>query len=407
MAQEIKDRDVFIVSCVRTPIARGYAKTGGLFGMKPVELLANTLKEVVKRAEIDASLVEDVICGVVSPLKEQGGNIPRFASLLAGFPITVPGVQLNRMCGSGQQAIHFASQAIGSGDMEVVIACGVEMMSTVPLGSDFSKDTYFGQNMKMQHQVLHQGVSAEMIAEKYKLTRDELDRFSGRSHELSASAISHGYFEKEIMPIQYKKIDDNGNQITVTVDKDEGVRVPVDYEKMKTLKTPFKKEKGLITPANASQISDGSSAVLLVSGKKVKELGLKPKARIVACVTVGSDPEFMLTGPITATQKVLLKSGLSVDQIDVFEINEAFASVVLAWQKEIRPDPSKVNPLGGAIALGHPLGASGAVLMTKMAHYLERTGKRYGLQSMCIGFGQATATIIENINYSTIPRAKL
>jgi len=270
--EEIKDRDVYIVSSVRTPIARGYAKGGGLYGMKPVELLAKTLKEVVNRANIDASLVDDVICGVVSPLKEQGGNIPRFAALLAGFPVTVPGVQLNRMCGSGQQAVHFASQAIGSGDTEVVIACGVEMMSTVPIGSDFSKDTYFGKDMKMPHRVMHQGVSAEMIAEKYKLTRDELDRFSGRSHELASSAISHGYFEKETMKVEYKKQDDTGKEINVVISQDEGVRVPVDYEKMKTLKTPFKKEGGLITPANASQLSDGSAAVLLVSETKRVEI---------------------------------------------------------------------------------------------------------------------------------------
>lgn len=394
---EILDREVYIVGSVRTPITRGYSN-GALVGAKPVELLAETLQEVVKRSKVPADQVEDVICGCVSPLREQGGNIPRFAALLAGFPVTVPGVQLNRMCGSGQQAVHFASQAIRAGDMDAVIACGIEMMSVVPMGSDWLLDEEFVK--KMPYKILNQGVSAEMIAEKYKLTREELDQISGLSHERAAEAIKNGHFKKEILPIKVKKAD--GTE--VIVDKDEGVRVPVDYAKMKALKTPFMKG-GKITAANASQISDGSSAVMLVSGRKVKELKLTPLARIVACVTVGSDPEYMLTGPIPATQKALKKAGLTADDIDLFEINEAFASVILAWMKEIKPKPERVNPNGGAIALGHPLGASGAILMTKMVHYLERTGKRYALQTMCIGFGQATATIIENMNAS--PKAKL
>jgi len=394
---EIKDRDAYIVGCVRSPIGRGYPN-GALQGIKPVELLALTLQEVVKRSNVPASHVEDVVCGVVAPVKEQGGNIPRFAALLAGYPVTVPGVQLNRMCGSGQQAVHFASQAIRAGDMDVVVACGVEMMSVVPMGSDWQFDEDFVK--KMPYKILNQGVSAEMIAEKYNLSRDDLDKISGQSHEKASEAIKKGYFKKEIMPVKVKKAD--GNE--VVVDKDEGVRVPVDYAKMKSLKTPFK-QGGRISAANASQISDGAGAVMLVSGRKLKELNLKPLARIVACVTVGSDPEYMLTGPIPATQKVLQKAGLTVDDIDLFEINEAFASVVLAWMKELKPNPDRVNPAGGAIALGHPLGASGAILMTKMVHYLERTGKKYALQTMCIGFGQATATIIENMNAS--PKAKL
>jgi len=393
----IQDRDVYIVGCVRTPIGRGYAG-GALNGIQPVELLALTLAEVVKRSKVPAEQVEDVICGVVSPVKEQGANIPRFAALMAGFPVSVPGVQLNRMCGSGQQAVHFAAQAIGSGNMDAVIACGVEMMSVVPMGSDWKVDADFSK--KIPHRILHQGVSAEMIAEKYKLTRDELDKFSGQSHEKAAEAVKKGYFKKEIMPVKVKKTD--GSE--VVVEKDEGIRVPVDYGKMKTLKTPFK-AGGLITPANASQISDGSGAVMLVSGKKLKELGLKPLARIVACAVVGSDPEYMLLGPIPATQKVLKMANLTVKDIDLFEINEAFASVVLAWMKELKLDAEKVNPNGGAIAMGHPLGASGAILMTKMVHDLERTGKRYGLQTMCIGFGMATATIIENLN--AVPKSKL
>eukprot|EP01132_Coremiostelium_polycephalum_P002468 gene2468-3053_t len=397
MSNQIKDRDVFIVECVRTPIARGYAN-GSLHSVKPIDLLAQTLDELMKRSKVDKSLVEDVICGVVSPVKEQGANIPRFALLKAGFPINVPGVQLNRMCGSGQQAIHFASQGIASGDIDIAIGCGLEMMSVVAMGSDWQLDDpdfTKGFNFK----VLHQGVSAELIAEKYKLTRDELDKFSGRSHELCAEAQKKGYFNSQIMPV---KVGDKW------VSKDEGVRVPVDYTKMAKLKTPFK-EGGLITAANASQISDGASAVLLVSGKKVKELGLKPRARIVSCAVVGSDPELMLLGPIPATKKALEKANLQVKDIDVFEINEAFASVVLAWQKDLNIEWSKVNPNGGAIAHGHPLGATGAILMTKMVNELERTGKKYALQTMCIGFGQATATIIENCNSNSpiSPKSKL
>lgn len=302
------------------------------------------------------------------------------------------------MCGSGQQAVHFASQAIRAGDMDAVIACGVEMMSVVSMGSDWQLDEDFVN--KMPFKILNQGVSAEMIAEKWNISRDDLDKISGQSHEKAADAIKKGYFKKEILPIKVKKAD--GTE--VVVDKDEGVRVPVDYAKMKNLRTPFK-QGGRISAANASQISDGAGAVMLVSGRKVKELNLKPIARIVAAVTIGSDPEYMLTGPIPATQKVLQLAGLTVDDIDLFEINEAFASVVLAWMKDIKPNPDRVNPAGGAIALGHPLGASGAILMTKMVHYLERTGKRFALQTMCIGFGQATATIIENLNPA--PKAKL
>jgi len=272
------------------------------------------------------------------------------------------------------------------------------MMGVVQMGSDWQLDESFAK--KFPYKVLHQGVSAEMIAEKWKVTRDDLDKLSGQSHEKASVAQKKGYFKREIMPVTVSKADGT----SVVVESDEGIRVPVDYAKMKTLKTPFK-PNGLITAANASQISDGASAVLLVSGKKLKELGLKPRARIVQCTVVGSDPEYMLDGPIPATRQCLKRAGLTVDQIDLFEINEAFASVVLAWIKELKPDPAKVNPNGGAIAMGHPLGASGAILMTKMVHELERTGARYGLQTMCIGFGQATATIIENVNYK--PKAKL
>ncbi|KAF2076965.1 hypothetical protein CYY_001741 [Polysphondylium violaceum] len=390
----INDRDVYIVDCVRTPIGRGY-NNGALHSVQPIDILAHTLSELLKRNEkVDRSLIEDVICGVVSPLKEQGANIPRFAALKAGFPNNVPGVQLNRMCGSGQQAVHFGAQAIKSGDMDIVIGCGVEMMSIVPMGSDWQLDNPdFTHGFKFK--VLHQGVSAEMIAEKYNLTRQELDKFSGRSHELASIAQKNGYFDSQIIPVK--------TPTEKLVAKDEGIRVPVDYKKMASLKTPFK-ENGRISAANASQISDGCSAVLLVSGRKVKELGLTPRARIVSCAVVGSDPEYMLLGPIPATIKVSEKSGIPIQNIDLFEINEAFASVVLAWQKELNIDMSKINPNGGAIAHGHPLGATGCILMTKMVNELERSNKRYGLQTMCIGFGQATATIIENCSFKPIAK---
>eukprot|EP01117_Protostelium_nocturnum_P017596 TRINITY_DN718_c0_g1_i1.p1 TRINITY_DN718_c0_g1~~TRINITY_DN718_c0_g1_i1.p1 ORF type:complete len:479 (+),score=171.06 TRINITY_DN718_c0_g1_i1:214-1437(+) len=398
--KECPGNEVFIVECVRTPIARGYAN-GAFHNIQPSDLLALTLKELVKRAKVDPSHVEDVIAGCVTPIGEQGANIARIAVLKAGFPDTVPGVQLNRMCGSSQQAIHFAAQAIASGDMDVVIACGVESMSRVPMGSDSIFASGQAEQIEeytknIPYKLLHQGYSAELIAEKWNLKREDLEKLAGRSHERNAEAGKKGYFKKEIVPVTVKKADGT----SVVVDKDEGVRVPVDYKKLSTLKTVFKPD-GVITAGVASQISDGAAAVLLVSARKAKELGLTPRARFVSRSVVGSHPELMLTGPIPASQKALQKAGLSIDQIDVVEINEAFASVVLAWQKELNPkDLNRVNPNGGAIGHGHPLGATGAVLMTKMVHELERSGGRYGLQTMCIGHGQATATIIENLSAS-------
>jgi acetyl-CoA acetyltransferase family protein len=374
-------------------VARGKAD-GALHDVHPVELLAKVLDEVAKRSNVPKVEVEDVIGGIVSPLNEQGANVPRLAALMAGFPNTTAGVQLNRMCGSSQQAVHFAAQAIASGDMDCVIACGVEMMSVVPMGSDsnlMSGNAPIGA--KMPFKVMHQGQSAELIAEKWQLTRPELDKLAGGSHEKADAAIKKGYFKREILPIKVKKAD--GSEVTFSVD--EGVRVPVDYDRMAKLPTPFKKN-GKISAANASQISDGASAVLLVSEAKLKQLKLTPRAKVITRVVVGSDPEYMLDGVIPATRQALKKAGLTKDQIDVFEINEAFGSVVLAWMKDIQPDPAKVNPNGGAQAHGHPLGATGTILMTKLLHELERTGGRYGLQTMCIGFGMATATIIENMN---------
>lgn len=388
------NNDVFIIECVRTPIGRGYSN-GSLHNIQPVDLLALTLNELMKKSGISKSEVEDVITGCVTPIGEQGGNIGRIALLKAGFPEQVPSVQLNRMCGSGQQAIHFASQAIASGDMDCVIACGIEMMGRVTMGSDWiwtdkeKKDDY---SKGLPYKLLHQGESAELMADKWNITREEMDNLSILSHERCANAIQKGYFKREIFPIKITKPD---NSVTI-FDKDEGVRFPVDKVKLTSLK-PIFRTNGRVTAANSSQVSDGASAILLVSAKKLKLLNLHPKARIISRVVVGSHPELMLSGPIPATKKALEKSGLTIDQIDVIEINEAFASVVLAWIKEMKPPHQsleeflkKVNPNGGAIAHGHPLGASGCILMTKLVHELERTGKKYGLQTMCIGFGMAT-----------------
>lgn len=381
-------RDVFIVEAVRTPVGRG-REDGALHPVHPVDLLARTLNECAKRAGVLKSDVEDVIAGCVTPMDKQGANIARLALLKAGFPIEVPGVQLNRMCGSGQQAIHFASQAISAGDMDIAIGGGVEMMGTVPMGSDWGvlDDEFLGS---YPYPLSPMGICAEKLAEKWNITRHESDEFSANSHIKAANAIAQGYFKSQIMPVEVKC---NGS--TRIVDTDEGVRTP-NLEKMAQLKTVFK-ENGTVTAANASQISDGAGAVLLASAEKADKLGLKKRAKIVARVVVGSDPELTLTGPIPATQKVLERAGMKIGDIDAIEINEAFASVVLAWARELKPDMKRVNPNGGAIALGHPLGATGAILMTKLIHELERTGARYGLQTMCIGHGMATATIIENV----------
>ena len=378
-------REVVIVEAVRTPVGK---RNGALSGLLPVHVAAHVLQAVLARAQLDPALVEDVIFGCVTPLGEQGANIARLAALQAGLPVTVPGVTLNRMCGSSQQAIHFAAQAIAAGDMEIVIAGGIEMMSRLPIGSDWPKDW----PPDFPYPLVHQGVSAEMIAEQWGLTREQLDRFAYDSHVKAAAATKRGDFAAEISPIEFTLPDGS----RATLNYDEGIRFEPNLEKMAQLQPAFKPD-GVITAGNASQISDGAAAVLLMSLDKAIGLGLKPRARFSARSVVGSDPVIMLTGPIPATQQALRRAGLTIDQIDAVEINEAFASVVLAWQTEIQPDPARVNPNGGAIALGHPLGATGAILMTKLLHHLERTGGHYGLQTMCIGHGMATATIIERL----------
>ncbi|GAB4522782.1 MAG: thiolase family protein [Anaerolineales bacterium] len=375
--------EVYIISAVRTPIGVGKPGKGALSGIPPVALAAHVLQEAVQRAGIAPKKVEDVVWGCVSPIGEQGGNLGRLVILKAGFPVEVPGVTLNRMCGSSQQAVHFAAQAILAGDMDIVIAGGTEVMSRVPIGSDWPEVW-----PELPYKLVHQGVSAEMIAEKWHLSRQELDAFACQSHLRAMQAIQEGYFRTQIAPVP---LPDGG-----LFETDEGVRMPPDREKMAALKPVFK-EDGVVTAGNSSQISDGAAALVLASPKAVGMYNLTPRARIVGRVVVGSDPVLMLDGPIPATRKVLAKTGLRLEEMDVIEINEAFASVVLAWARELQPDMGRVNPNGGAIAHGHPLGATGAVLMTKLLHELERTGGRYGLQTMCIGHGMATATIIERL----------
>jgi acetyl-CoA acetyltransferase family protein len=374
--------DVFIISAVRTAIGIG-KPNGALQPFQPVELAAAVIREALRRAEIDPVRLEDVLWGVATPLNDQGGNLARLAALKAGLPVSVPGVSINRMCGSGQQAIHFAAQAILAGDADILVAGGSEMMSHQPLGADYPPDW-----PDVGHILLHQGESAERIAEAWHLTRTELDDFAAQSHLRAAQASAAGYFDSQILPLSLP----NGTIFKT----DQGVRPNFDREKMARLKPVFR-ENGIVTAGNASQVSDGAAALVLASAQAVGKLNLLPLARLETRIVTGSDPTLMLTGPIPATQMALKKSGLSLAEMDVIEINEAFASVVLAWAKELRPDLSKVNPNGGAIAHGHPLGATGAILMTKLVHELERRKARYGLQTMCIGHGQATATIIERV----------
>ena len=375
--------EVFIISAVRSPIGVG-KPNGALSGVAPVDLAVAVLNEAVCRAGVDPGRVEDVIWGCVTPLGDQGANLARLAALKAGFPVQVPGVTLNRMCGSGQQAVHFAAQAILAGDMDLALAGGTEMMSHQPLGADWPKQW----PEDFPYQLVHQGISAEMMAEKWELSRTELDDFSYASHLRAMHAIQEGYFEGQILPVQLA--DDRVVKI------DEGVRMPPDREKMAALNPVFKPQ-GVVTAGNSSQISDGAAALLLASSKAVGRFNLQPRARIVTRVVVGSDPVLMLDGPMPAARLALKRAALELDEIDVVEINEAFASVVLAWIKELGASPQRVNPNGGAIAHGHPLGATGAILMTKLLHELERAGGHYGLQTMCIGHGMATATIIERI----------
>jgi len=380
-------RDAVIVGAVRTAVGR---KNGKLSPIRPDDLAATVLKDLVARVGVDPAEVEDVILGCVDQLGEQGFNIARNAALIAGLPLDVCGTTLDRMCGSGQQAANFAAMGVMAGQYDVVIAGGVEHMTRVPMGSNASGpgDGPLSPRLSERYNIVPQGISAEMIAEQWGLKREELDAFAARSHEQAGRAIAEGRFEREIVPIT---LPDGA-----VFDTDEGVRVPVNREKMAALQPSFKPD-GVVTAANSSQISDGAAALMFMSGERARALGLRPRARVVATALAGVDPTIMLTGPIPATQRALKKAGLRLEDIDLFEINEAFASVVLVWERELHPDMERVNVNGGAIALGHPLGCSGGKLMTTLLHELERRSARYGLQTMCIGFGQGIATIIERL----------
>src|SRR6266508_1129771 len=383
--KEAAMNNAVIVGAARTAVGK---RNGKLSTVRPDDLLADTLKALVEQTKIEPAEVEDVVIGCVDQLGEQGFNIARNAALIAGFPLDVCGTTLDRMCGSGQQAANFAAMGVMAGQYECVIGGGVENMTRVPMGANGIGPGEGPLSPKLQalYNIIPQGLSAEMIAEQWGIKREELDDFSAQSHEKAGRAIAEGRFKREIVPVTLP----DGSLFDV----DEGVRVPVNREKMAALAPAFKPD-GVVTAGNSSQISDGAAALLIMSEERAKALKLTPRARVVATALAGVDPTIMLTGPIPATQRVLKKAGMKLDQIDLFEINEAFAAVVLAWERELHPDMARVN--GGAIALGHPLGCSGAKLMTTLLHELERTKKRFGLQTMCIGFGQGIATIVERL----------
>jgi acetyl-CoA acyltransferase len=385
-------REAVIVEAVRTPMGR---RNGRLKGWHPVDLQAEVLAALVKRAAVDPALIEDVIIGCVSQVGEQSLNIARNAVLAAGFPESVPGTTVDRQCGSSQQAIHFAAQGVISGAYDIAIAGGVEAMTRIPIGSNAKgPGEPYGPRMiaRYDNKLVHQGISADLIAHKWEISREELDSYSLQSHQRAARATEEGRFASQILPIQVQNEDGS----TSWFEHDEGIRSDTSLEKLASLKPAFKPD-GLITAGNSSQISDGASAVLIMERSVAEKMGLRPRARFVSFALAGDDPIFMLTAPIPATRKVLAKSGLTLEQMDLIEINEAFASVVLAWQRETHADLAKVNVNGGAIAVGHPLGASGARLTTVLLNELERTGGRYGLQTICEGGGLSNAMIIERL----------
>ena len=383
-----------IVDAIRTPLGR---RNGKLKDWHPVDLAAETLKALQDRNDLDPSVVDDVVMGCVMQVGEQAANVARNAVLAAGWPESVPGTTIDRQCGSSQQAAHFAAQGVIAGAYDVVVAAGVEVMSRVPMGASMIDGKYgfpFGPKVGARYAdqggLVPQGISAELIADQWDLSREDLDRYGVRSQEFARRATNEGRFEREILPV----LGADGEMMSV----DEGLR-DTTMESLGNLKPSFRAEEdgGRVTAGNSSQITDGASALLIMSEEKASALGLSPRARFVNFSLAGADPRLMLTAPIPATAKVLERAGMSIDDIDLVEINEAFASVVLAWEKEFHPDMDRVNQNGGAIALGHPLGCSGARLMTTLLNELERTGGRYGLQTMCEGGGMANATIIERL----------
>ena len=387
-------KNAVIVDALRSPLGK---RNGRLKNWHPVDLLSEVLKTLAERNHLDPALVDDVVAGCVMQVGEQSLNVARNAVLAAGWPDTVPGTTIDRQCGSSQQAAHFAAQGVMAGAYDVVVACGVEVMTRVPMGASVSDRTYgfpFGPRVMSRYEpqggLVPQGISAELIADKWGLTRDDLDAFGVRSQEYAARATREGRFQAEILPV----LDAEGTLMTA----DEGLR-ETTRESLGKLKPSFRPEEegGRVTAGNSSQITDGAAALLIMSEDKARELGMKPRARFVDFAMAAEDPRYMLTAPIPATRKVLERAKMTMDDIDLVEINEAFASVVLAWEKELHPDMSKVNVNGGAIALGHPLGASGARLMTTLLYEMERTGAKVGLQTMCEGGGMANATIIERL----------
>jgi acetyl-CoA acyltransferase len=380
-------RETVIVEAVRTAVGK---RNGGLSGMHAADLSAVVLNELLERTGVGPEIVDDVIWGCVSQVGDQSSNIGRYAILAAGWPESIPGTTVNRACGSSQQALDFAVQAVMSGQQDVVVAGGVEVMSRVPLGAARATGMPYGPKVLARYDdfSFNQGLSAEMIAKKWGFSRNQLDEYSVQSHERAAAAQDSGAFTEQIVPVFTD--GDAGTVVTA----DEGVRRGTSVEKLAGLKPAFA-EGGVIHAGNSSQISDGAAALLVTTSELAVEFGLTPIVRYRAGAVTGADPVLMLTGPIPATEKVLNKAGVALSEVGVFEVNEAFAPVPLAWIAETGADPRRVNPLGGAIALGHPLGASGAVLMTRMAHHMRDNGIRYGLQTMCEGGGTANATLVE------------
>ena len=394
--------DAVIVDVIRTP---GGKRNGSLSGWHPADLAGEVLATLVERNDLDPALVEDVLMGCVSQVGAQSLNIGRNAALAAGFPETVPATTIDRQCGSSQQAAAFAAQSVMAGVHDIVIAAGVEVMSLVPMGSSFGKGVGFPFGPKVEARyadeggLIPQGLSAELIAEQWGITRDELDAFSAQSQQRAARARDEGRFDRELHAVETRRRDKDSGELIPTdgmLSADEGIRDETTAESLGKLKPAFLPE-GLVTAGNSSQITDGASAALIMSEAAAARLGLTPRARFHSFSLAGVNPRIMLTGPIPATQKVLARAGLTIDDMDLIEINEAFASVVLAWEREIHPDMEKVNVNGGAIALGHPLGASGTKLLGTLLCELERTGGRFGLQTMCEGGGLANATIIERL----------
>jgi len=384
-------RETVIVEAVRTPVGK---RNGGLSGMHAADLSAVVLNELAERTGVDLDVVDDVIWGCVSQVGDQSSNIGRYAVLAAGWPESIPGTTVNRACGSSQQALDFAVQAVMSGQQDVVVAGGVEVMSRVPLGAARATGMPYGPKVLARYDdfSFNQGLSAEMIAKKWGFSRTQLDEYSAMSHERAAAAQDAGAFTDQIVPV----FTYDGAQESI-VTADEGVRRGTSVEKLAALKPAFV-DDGLIHAGNSSQISDGAAALLVTSSEMAVGLGLTPMVRYRAGAVTGADPVLMLTGPIPATEKVLSKAGIPLSEVGAFEVNEAFAPVPLAWIAETGADPRRVNPLGGAIALGHPLGASGAVLMTRMVHHMRDNGIRYGLQTMCEGGGTANATVVELVS---------